>query len=208
MGAGGGDFGVAQRRAMHIVAAFFIGRTLADFGAAADQRRAGSIRLGGDDGGVQRGKVVAVDGRNHLPAIGFKALDGVVGEPAFHIAINRDAVVVVEGNQLAQAPGAGQRAGFVRNAFHQAAITQEHPGVVIDNGVAVAVEFSRQDFFRQRHAHRVGDALTQRAGGGFHARRVAVFRMAGGFAVPLTEGFQVVNRQVVAGQVQEAVQQH
>ena len=77
----------------------------------------------------------------------------------------------------------------MRNAFHQAAIAQEHISVVVHNREAVAVEFGSEQFFRQSHAHGVGDALPQRAGGGFHAVGVAVFGMAGGFAVQLAEVF-------------------
>ena len=124
------------------------------------------------------------------------------------MAVDGDVVVVVEGGQFAQAPGAGKRTGFVRNAFHQAAVAEENPGAVVDDGVAGAVEVVRQHFFGQRHADGVGDALAERAGGGFDARRVAVFGVAGRLAVQLTEILQVVDRQVVAGQVQQGIDQH
>ena len=60
------------------------------------------------------------------------------------LAVDGDAVVVIEGDQLAQAQRAGQRAGFVGDAFHQAAVAQEDIGVVIDDLVAVAVELAGQ----------------------------------------------------------------
>ena len=53
-----------------------------------------------------------------------------------------------------------------------------------------------------------GDALAERAGGEFDARGVVVFGVAGGFAVQLAEVFQVVQREVVAGEVQRGVLQH
>ncbi len=145
---------------------------------------------------------------DHLPAVGFEALGGVVGEPALDVAVDGDVVVVVEGDQLAQAPGAGERAGFVRDAFHQAAVAEEDIGVVIDDLVAGAVEVGGQQLFGQRHAHRVGDALAERAGGGLDAGRVAVFGVAGGLAVQLAETLQFLDRQVVAGEVQQRVDQH
>ena len=83
--------------------------------------------------GVDRVDVVAVDVADHVPAVGLEALRGVVGEPAFDLAVDGDAVVVVEGDQLAQAQGAGQRADFVRDAFHQAAVAEEGVGVVVDD---------------------------------------------------------------------------
>ncbi len=94
------------------------------------------------------------------------------------------------------------------DAFHQAAVTQEDVGVVVDDVEAGTVEFLAQQALGQRHADRVGEALPQRAGGGFHARRDAVFGVAGGLAVQLAEVLQFRHRQVVAGQVQQRVQQH
>jgi hypothetical protein len=125
---------------------------------------------------------MAVDVRDDVPAVGFEALRRVVGEPAFDVAVDRDAVVVPEGDQLAEAEGAGQRAGFVRDAFHQAAVAEEHVGVVIDDLVAGLVELGGQHLFGQREADGVGDALAERAGGGFDAGRVAEFRVARGLA--------------------------
>ena len=125
-----------------------------------------------------------------------------------HLAVDADAVVVVQGDQLVQLPGAGQRAGFVADAFHQAAIAQEDIGVVVDDAVVGLVEFGRQQLFGQRHAHGVGDALAEWAGGGFHAGRQAVLGVAGSLAVQLAEVFQLLQRQVVACEVQQGVDQH
>jgi len=75
----------------------------------------------------------------------------------------------------------------VADAFHQAAVTQKSVGEVVHDvvvyAVFLAVELLRQQFFRQRHAHGIGNALTQRARGGFHARSHAHLRVAGSFAV-------------------------
>ena len=90
----------------------------------------------------------------------------------------------------------------MRDTFHHAAVTHEDISVVVNNVQAVFVELGGQNFFRQCHAHGVGNALPQGAGGGFHAVGVAVFGVAGGFAVKLAEVFQVFNRKIVAGEVQ------
>ena len=79
--------------------------------------------------------------------------------------------------------------------------------MVIDDVQAVFIKLFSKDFFRQRHAHGVGNALPQRAGGGFDAVGVAVFGMAGGFAVQLAEVFQIVDGKIVAREMQQAVQQ-
>jgi len=206
--AGGGDFRVTQRRAVHVVGAGLVRRTGPDHGLAADQRGLVGDGPGSLDGGVQRFGVVAIDMRHDVPAVGFEALRGVVGEPPLDVAIDGDAVVVPEGGQLAQAPGAGQRAGFVRNTFHQAAVAEEHPGPVVDDLVAWLVELVGQQLFGHGHADGVGDALAERAGGGLDAGRIAVFGVTRGLAVQLAEVLDVVDRQVIAAQVQQGVDQH
>ena len=55
---------------------------------------------------------------------------------------------------------------------------------------------------------RVGEPLPERAGGGLDAGRQAVLGVARVCAAPLPERLEVVERQVVAGQVEERVQQH
>src|SRR5450830_787131 len=202
-----GDFRITQWGAVAIFLALLVRRTEADGGLAADQGRTLAFARG-LDGGRDLFRVMTVDVADHLPVVGFETLRGVVGEPAFDFAVDGDAVVVIEGDQLAQVQGTGQGSDFVGNAFHHAAITEEHIGVVVDDVVAGTVELRRQDFFRQGEAHGVGQALAERTGGGFHARGVAVFRVTWSAAVQLTEVLQVVDRQVVAGQVQQRVDQH
>ena len=143
---------------------------------------------------------MAVDS-DDVPAVGFEPRGGVVDEPRRDLAVNRDAVVVVQGDQFIQLPSTCQSAGFVADAFHHATIAHEHIGVVIDDVMAGAVEFGGQQLLSQRHTDRIGNALTQRTGGGFHARRDADLGVSGSFAVQLAEVFQLAHRQVVAGEV-------
>ncbi|GAB1459121.1 hypothetical protein MASR2M50_08950 [Thauera sp.] len=208
VGACGLDLGGAERGAMHVVAVLLVGRAGADDGLAADQRGLGGVGLGLLDGGLDGDRVVALHVADHLPAVGFEALGRVVGEPALDMAVDGDVVVVVEGDELAQAPGAGERAGLVRDAFHQAAVAEEDVGVVVDHLMAGAVELGGEDLFGERHADRVGDALAERAGGGLDAGGVAVLGVAGGLAVELAEALELLDRQVVAGEVEQRVDQH
>ena len=205
--AGQGDFGIAQGSAVGLFLALLVRRTEADDRLAADQCRACALARG-----FQRNLnlvgVMPVDIADHLPAIGLEAARGVVGEPAMHLAIDGDAVVIVEGDQLVQPQGAGQRADLVADAFHHAAVAEEHVGVVVDDLVAGAVELRGHDLLRQGEADGVGQPLTQRAGGGLDAGGVAELRVARGLAVQLAEVLQVVDGQVVAGQVQQRVDQH
>ena len=206
--AGQRDLGRAERLAVGLGGVGAVGRALADAGLADDQRRALRTDPGAGQRGVDQRHVVAVDRADHVPAAGAETRGGVVGEPALHGAIDRDAVVVVERDQLVQLPHAGQRDRLLADALHQAAIAVEDVGVVVDDGVAGAVELARQQLLGQREADRVRQALAERAGGGLDAGRVADFRVARGAAAELPERLQVVDREVVAGQVQQRVEQH
>jgi hypothetical protein len=103
---------------------------------------------------------------------------------------------------------AGIRRRFVRDPFHQAAVTCNEPGVVIDQRVAVAVEGGGEMCLGGCHADGVGHALSQRAGGGFDARRVAVLRVPRRLAPPLAELLEFIEREVVAREMQYRIQQH
>ncbi|SSJ94082.1 Uncharacterised protein [Klebsiella pneumoniae] len=79
---------------------------------------------------------------------------------------------------------------------------------MVDDIVSRTVELRRQGFLGDSHPDRVSDTLAQRTGGGFHARGVADFRVARRFGVQLAEVFQLGYRQIVASEVQQAVDQH
>ncbi len=205
--AGQGDFGLTQGSAVGFFLALLVRRAEANDGLAADQGRAVAFARG-LDGHLNLVGVVTVDVTDHLPAIGLEAARGVIGEPAVHLAIDGDAIVIVEGDQLVQAQRAGQRADFVADAFHHAAVAEEHVGVVIDDVVAGAVELRRHDLLGHGETDSVGQALAQWPGGGLDTGGVAELRVARGLAVQLAEVLQVVDGQVVAGQVQQRVDQH
>ena len=204
----------AERLAVGLGGAGSVGRAPSDDRAADDQRRplfAGRLRQRLVDGGVDGLDVVTVDAflaPDHVPAVGPEAGGGVVGEPALDLAVDRDAVVVVERDQLAEFPRAGERRGLMREAFHHAAVAHEDEGAVVDDLVIGFVEFFGEQLLGQRHADRVREALAERTGGGFDARRDAELRVTGCLRMELTKTFQLLHRQVVAGEVQQRVLQH
>ena len=208
VGTGSRDFVGAERGTMHVVRAGLVWRTHTDDCLAADQCRLAHFGAGGQQRTFDGFGVVAVHIGDDLPAIGLKAFRRVVGEPALDVAVDRNPVVVVKRDQFAEAERAGQRAGFMRDAFHQAAVAKEHVGRVIDDLMVRLVELGRQHLFGNSEADGVGDALTERAGGRLDAGCVADFRVAGGTRAELAEILQIVDRQVVAGQVQQRVDQH
>ena len=150
-----------------------------------------------------------VDFRYDMPAVGFETLRRIVGKPGHailgttHLAVDGDVVVVIESDQLAELQGTGKGAGFMRDALHQTAVAEESVGVVIDDLVAVTVELGGKTLFGDRHADGVADTLPQRTGGCLHAGRIAVFGMTWRLGVQLPELLQILDGEIVAGQVQQ-----
>ncbi len=208
---GGGNLLVAEWRAVRRPGAGLGRSAFRDDGLGADQRRARLFALRPAQRAVDRLQIVAIDVRDHLPAVRLEAPPHVVGEPLLDLAlvrVDRDAVVVINGDQLAQPESAGERAGLVRQAFHHAAVAHEDIGVVIDDRVARAVELGSHQAFSERHADGVRDPLPGRPGGGLDPRRQAALRMARRPGMQLPEAPQLVHRQRVAREVQQAVEQH
>ena len=201
-------FFVTQRCAVSFFFALLVGGTKTDNGFADDQAWLVVMALRQLNGRLDLIRLMAVDVRHHVPAVGLKTLGRIVGKPAFDFAIDRDAVVVIKSNQFAQLLSACQGRRFVGDTLHQAAIAQEAPGVVVNDGVAGAVELRGQGFLGNRETDRVGKALAQRASGGFDARSVAELRVASGGRVQLAEVLQLFQAEFVAAQVQQRVEQH
>ncbi len=116
-----------------------LGAAVADDGADADERGPGGLGLGGEDGLLDGDEVVAVVDHLDVPVVGLEALGDVLGVAELGGAVERDQVVVVEHDELAEAEGSGERAGLVRDAFHQVAVAAEDVGVVVDRGVVLVV---------------------------------------------------------------------
>ena len=206
--AGQGDFVVTQGGTVTAFLALFVRGTKADDGLAADQRGLFGVGTGGFDRGANGVSIMAVDCGNHLPAVRLETLRGVISKPAVNFAIDGDAVVVVEEHKLAEAQGACQGSHFVGDTFHEAAVAEERIGVVINNLVARTVELRCQGLLGNGETNGVGNALAEGAGGRFNARGVAIFGMARGLGVQLTEILDVVDGNVVTAQVQQGVLQH
>src|SRR5262249_29610537 len=95
----------AERLAVRLRGAGAVGRALADGRLADDDRRLVAAVPGLRDRRVDGIDVVPVDRADHVPAIGLEALAGIVDVPGGDRAVDADAVVVVEGDQLVQLPG-------------------------------------------------------------------------------------------------------
>ncbi len=180
----------------------------ADDRFAANQRRTCAVRQRLLDGPRDRGAVVPIDAIDYLPAVCLESARGIVGKPPADLAVDRDLIVVIQTDELAEFQRAGERTGFVRYPLHQAAIAEEYPGPVIDDLVARTIERRGKHFLCERHADCVGYALPERPGRGLDRQVAFAFRVARSPVTELAEVPDFVDRQGITGQVQQAVKQH
>ena len=99
-------------------------------------------------------------------------------------------------------------AASLDDAFHQVAVAADAEDAMVEQAGIVALEVRLEMLRRHRHADGVADALAERAGGGLDAGRHAVLGMAGRSAAELAELLDVVEAEVVAGEIEQAVEQH
>ena len=194
---------VALRRALHL------GDALGDDGPGDDQLRLAGLRPLGLVEGLENGRqVVAVGQRLHVPADGLEARRGVLALRLRRHGVERDVVGVVNEDEVVEALVAGKGHGLHADALLHAAVAREADHVVVEDRVLGRVEAGRGHLAGHGHADGIAHALPQRTGGAFDAGRLAKLGMAGGLAVELAEIFQLLERQVVAAEVQPAVEEH
>ena len=87
---------------MHRGSTLLVGSTPTDHGLGANQRRSVGDGAGRGQRGRDRLAVVAVDARQNMPAVGLEAQRGIVGKPALHLAVDGNAIVIVNHDQLAE----------------------------------------------------------------------------------------------------------
>jgi hypothetical protein len=155
-------------------------RGIGDVGPEDDQRRLLGLGAGGFERRRDTGEVVAVPHAHHVPAVGLEPPLHVLGERERGVTVDGDVVVVVHHGKLAEAEVAGERRRLAGHAFHEVAVAGEGPDPMIHHPVAGAVEVFRQEPLGHRHADRVREALSQRAGRGLDARGVSPLGMPRG----------------------------
>ena len=156
---------------------------------------------------VERGHVLAVE-RLDVPALRAEARRHVLAEGPRGRAVDGHLVVVVEHDQVVELPVAGERGALVGDAFHQVAVARDHEDAVLARPFAAAAEARARRPGRERHADGVAEALPERAGGDLDAGRVAVLGVPRRLRVELAELPDLVEREPVAEQVQQRVEQH
>ena len=133
--------------------------------------------------------LVAVLDVEDLPVVRLEALRDVLGEGDRGRTVDRDLVVVVDRNQVAELEVAGERSGFGRDTLHQATVAGEHVGVVVKQREVLLVEGGAEVSLRDRETDGVGETLTERTGGDLDTRGDADLRVTRRDRVELTELF-------------------
>ena len=150
-----------------------------DVRAQHDQRRPVLDLLGLCDGRLEAVQLDVLAEVDRVPPVGLEALGHVLGERHRHVAVELDAVVVVERDQAPELEVAGERAGLRGHALLDVAVGGDRVRVVVDDLVPGPVEPRGQHALGQRHADGVRDALAQRPGRRLDPGRVAVLGVTG-----------------------------
>ena len=100
------------------------------------------------------------------------------------------------------------RRRLARDALHQVAVAADAEDPMIEQPRFVAIEVRFEVLRRYRHADAVTEALAERAGGGLDAGDAPILGMPGRSAAELAKMLDVVERDLVAGEIKQAVQQH
>jgi hypothetical protein len=182
---------LAQRLAVD-VGRSHVGRGVADDRLHPDERRALVLLHGVVDGALERGQVVGVVHRLHVPAVGLEALGHVLGgEAQVGRAVERDVVVVVEVDDPPETEMTGQRGGLGGDALHEVTVGDDREDVVV---LDLAPEVVTQEVLGHGHADAVGEALAQRAGGDLDAGgdvHAVALGVARGQRAPLPEALEL-----------------
>ena len=179
-------------------------RAEADRGAAGDHRGLPVLRLGRGDRGRDGDRILAVDMLD-MPMGGLEPEQLVIIHGERRVALDRDMVVIVEIDDIAQAKVTGQAGGFRADAFHHIPVAANGIDFIIKKIETRLVVPCGQVLLRDGQAYPIGEALSQRARRDLDAGREPVFRVSRCLAVQLPKVFNIIQRQVVAGQVEVAV---
>ena len=182
---------------------------LSNDGLGDDELRFAALGFFGLVEGLEdRVEVVAVGQRLHVPADGLETGGGAFALCLVRHGVERHIVGVVDENQIVESLVAGEGAGFHRHAFLHAAVACEADDMVVEYLVPGRVEMRRRHLAGQGQADRIANALAERTGGGLDPGGLVKFRMAGRFAVEYAEILQLLEGQIIAAQMQPAVEEH
>ena len=179
----------------------------AQVGANENQRRTLGFAPCRPQSQVDRLHIISVLHRLRMPTIRLKAPRVIFVTGDVRTCGQRHMVVIEEVDQFAEFQLPGERRRLGRHALHQISVAYQPVSEMINDLEVRPVVTGREMGFGDRHADAIAESLSERARGGFHTRCQAALGMTGRNAAPLAELFDLVKRQIVAGEVQQAVQQ-
>ena len=94
-----------------------------------------------------------------------------------------------------------QRSRLGADALHQIAVGNQRICIMIDDRKTWFVVMRRQMFLGDGESHAHGESLSERPGCGFHAGCHPKLGMSRRPGFPLTEFFQILNRQIITKRV-------
>ena len=204
---GQADLLQAERLAVGRRGVLLVGTAEADVGANLNQGGPARLFPGSLERVGDHVDVVALLDPLDVPAERGETGHAVFGKGQLRAAFDRDVVVGIEDDELAQPQVTGLRSGLGGDPFLQVAVAGQDVGVVVHDRVARSIEARRKGDLGDGHADGVGQALPQGAGGGLDAGGLAVLRMARRAASPLAEPLEFLQRQVVARDMEQGVQE-
>ena len=172
---------------------------VADNGAHGNQRWFADLGLRRYDGLLNTLHIVAVHHPLHMPAVRLEAVVNILGKAPVGRPIERDQIVVVKHNQLAQPERSRQRGRLMRQALHQIAVAAHDKRVMIHHVEARPVVRRGQMLLRNSHAHAHSESLSKGTSRRLHAIGQAVLRVPRRLRSPCAEALQIVQRHLVAG---------
>src|SRR5579863_611604 len=151
----------AERLAMGLRSILAIRAAVTDMAVHPDERR--PILLGDriGEGARKRVEIVGVLDRLRMPAVGVEAPDDVLGKSHVGVTVDRDVVIVVEVDEVAETEMSGERARLARDAFHHVAVAADAEDAMVEQARAAALEAGFEVFGRDRHPDPVGKALAE-----------------------------------------------
>ena len=195
----------AERRAVDLARVHQIRCGITDNALDRDERRP----VGDGPGAVDRGQdvryVLAAFDPLDVPSVRLVALRHVLGQRDRRVVLDRDLVVVIEDDEVAELLTAGDRRRLRGDALLDIAVGGDHVDVVVEGrgaGRCVRVEQAALPPRCHGHADRRREPLAQRPGGDLHTAGVPMLGVARRQRPPGPQRLEVGELQTVPGQVE------
>jgi hypothetical protein len=197
---------LAERGAVRLRRVLRVRGRVGDVAADDDERRPFRLVPRRREGSADRVEIVHVRDSLDVPAVRLEALALVLRpEREGGRAVDRYPVVVIDDYELAQPEGAGEGGRLRAHALHEVPVRRDDVHLVVDDLVSDPVVALPEKALCHRHPDGVRDSLAERPGGGLDAGRQEVLGMPRRERFPLAKPLQLLERQVVAGEVQRRV---